>query len=342
MPSPFTSALKTAAGRAVWCIAGLLACQIVPAQSTQSTRPQQAYAPRKDAGLSALTQENLDRVAASAVQIREILVKDAGLLVELKRWVAKEAGDNGQVVKDSDLYDEAIFERLDHDVAFRAVATRLVQRYGYLLPAPNPDSNYAKEQELVLKERARRLVQIETQEDSESLRPKTEQDERELEQTRTCDPQDRNCEYPERARPRQSRSRNDSSSPDNYPNTQPDIPNSAPAPRAPQTDLAADQSPLSSRASTGGIELAAQSSSLGSIAAGSDAALSAQVPDLLAGSDLNALKNAYSANPDQTPVRDGPSRTQNFENRYPTSLRKNLGQREEDLTPVRMVRPANP
>jgi len=111
MPSPFTSALKTAAGRAVWCIAGLLACQIVPAQSTQSTRPQQTYAPRKDAGLSALTQENLDRVAASAVQIREILVKDAGLLVELKRWVAKEAGDNGQVVKDSDLYDEAIFER---------------------------------------------------------------------------------------------------------------------------------------------------------------------------------------------------------------------------------------
>ena len=342
MPSPFTSALKTAAGRAVWCIAGLLACQIVPAQSTQSTRPQQTYAPRKDAGLSALTQENLDRVAASAVQIREILVKDAGLLVELKRWVAKEAGDNGQVVKDSDLYDEAIFERLDHDVAFRAVATRLVQRYGYLLPAPNPDSNYAKEQEFVLKERARRLVQIETQEDSESLRPKTEQDERELEQTRTCDPQDRNCEYPERARPRQSRSRNDSSSPDNYPNTQPDIPNSAPAQRAPQTDLAADQSPLSSRASTGGIELAAQSSSLGSIAAGSDAALSAQVPDLLAGSDLNALKSSYSANPDQTPVRDGPSRTQNFENRYPTSLRKNLGQREEDLIPVRMVRPANP
>jgi len=342
MPSPFTSALKTAAGRAVWCIAGLLACQIVPAQSTQSTRPQQTYAPRKDAGLSALTQENLDRVAASAVQIREILVKDAGLLVELKRWVAKEAGDNGQVVRDSDLYDEAIFERLDHDVAFRAVATRLVQRYGYLLPAPNPDSNYAKEQELVLKERARRLVQIETQEDSESLRPKTEQDERELEQTRTCDPQDRNCEYPERARPRQSRSRNDSSSPDNYPNTQPDIPNSAPAPRAPQTDLAADQSPLSSRASTGGIELAAQSSSLGSIAAGSDAALSAQVPDLLAGSDLNALKNSYSSNADQTPVRDGPSRTQNFENRYPTSLRKNLGQREEDLIPVRMVRPANP
>ena len=342
MPSPFTSALKTAAGRAVWCIAGLLACQIVPAQSTQSTRPQQTYAPRKDAGLSALTQENLDRVAASAVQIREILVKDAGLLVELKRWVAKEAGDNGQVVKDSDLYDEAIFERLDHDVAFRAVATRLVQRYGYLLPAPNPDSNYAKEQEFVLKERARRLVQIETQEDSESLRPKTEQDERELEQTRTCDPQDRNCEYPERARPRQSRSRNDSSSPDNYPNTQPDIQNSAPAPRAPQTDLASDQSPLSSRASTGGIELAAQSSSLGSIAAGSDAALSAQVPDLLAGSDLNALKNSYSSNADQTPVRDGSSRTQNFENRYPPALRKNLGQREEDLIPVRMVRPANP
>jgi len=41
------------------------------------------------------------RVAASATQIRSVLVKDEGLMVELKRWVAKEATDNGQVVEDS-------------------------------------------------------------------------------------------------------------------------------------------------------------------------------------------------------------------------------------------------
>src|SRR6266568_9045125 len=70
-----------------------------------------------------LTQENLGRVAASAIQIRSVLVKDEGLMVELKRWVAKEATDSGQVVEDSNLADAAIFERLEQDVAFRSVAT---------------------------------------------------------------------------------------------------------------------------------------------------------------------------------------------------------------------------
>ncbi len=116
-----------------------------------------------------LTQENLRRVAASATQIRSVLVKDEGLMVELKRWVAKEATDSGQIVEDSNLTDQAIFERLEQDVAFRSVATRLLQRYGYLIPTPNPDSDFAKQKELVLKERARRLVQIESQEDTESL-----------------------------------------------------------------------------------------------------------------------------------------------------------------------------
>src|SRR5690242_5757389 len=60
---------------------------------------------------SDLSQENLNRVAASASQIRTVLAKDEGLLVELKRWVAKEATDNGQVVDDSNLTDQAVFER---------------------------------------------------------------------------------------------------------------------------------------------------------------------------------------------------------------------------------------
>src|SRR5437588_2575703 len=141
---------------------------------------------------SGLTQENLGRVAASAGQIGSVLVRDEGLMVELKRWVAKEASDSGQVVEDSNLSDQAIFERLERDVAFRSVATRLLQRYGYLTPKPNPDSDIAKEKELVLKERARRLVQIESQEDSESLRP--QRNDRDLERTSTCDPRrDENC-----------------------------------------------------------------------------------------------------------------------------------------------------
>src|SRR5260370_3464047 len=85
---------------------------------------------------SGLGKENLGRVAASATQIRGVLVKDEGLLVELKRWVAKEATDNGQLVDDSTLTDQAIFDRLEQDVTVRSVATRLLQRYGYLIPSP--------------------------------------------------------------------------------------------------------------------------------------------------------------------------------------------------------------
>ena len=53
--------------------------------------------PVPQAGASELAKENNDRVAASAIQLRTVLANDPGLVVELKRWIAKEATDNGQV-----------------------------------------------------------------------------------------------------------------------------------------------------------------------------------------------------------------------------------------------------
>src|SRR5271163_2087857 len=84
---------------------------------------------------SELEKQNADRVSASPEQIREVLVKDPGLLVELKHWMAKEATANGQLIDDYDLADQSIFDRLGNDIIFRAAATRLVQRFGYLLPS---------------------------------------------------------------------------------------------------------------------------------------------------------------------------------------------------------------
>lgn len=134
--------------------------------------------------------QNLNRVAASSAQIREVLVKDVGLMVELKRWVAKEATDNGQIVEDSSLTDDAIFDRLEHDLVFRSVATRLAQRYGYLLPNVNPDSQLGKEQELLLKERVRHLVQVEAQEDAESMKPDSSANRQQNLQRTNCDSRD--------------------------------------------------------------------------------------------------------------------------------------------------------
>lgn len=107
---------------------------------------------------SELAKENLDRVSASEAQITAVLNASPGLFVELKRWVARDAADRGQILKDSDFSDSAILSRLASDVGFRAAATRLLQRYGYLLPKVNPDSEVGREQAALEQARIRDLV----------------------------------------------------------------------------------------------------------------------------------------------------------------------------------------
>ena len=112
---------------------------------------------------SDLATDNLELVSASAVQIREVLAKDPGLMVELKRLMAKRATEQGQIVSAADLEESAILERLEKDLPFRAQATRLLQRYGYLTPQLNPQSSAGQEQALLLKARADELARAETE-----------------------------------------------------------------------------------------------------------------------------------------------------------------------------------
>lgn len=134
---------------------------------------------------SDLGRDNLSRVAASAADLKIVLLKDAGLLVELRRWIAKDATDHGQVVSDSDLTNDAIFERLAADSQFRAAATLLVQRYGYLLPKVNPDSELGKERELMIIERTKWLAQRQ----EEELSMARTRDSRNSRNAQSCDPQ---------------------------------------------------------------------------------------------------------------------------------------------------------
>jgi polysaccharide export outer membrane protein len=100
-------------------------------------------------------------VSASPAQIRDVLSKNPGLMVELKRLMAKQAIEKGQIVAERDLEDDALLDRLATDTHFRALATRLLQRYGYLSPQLNPDSPSGKEQDLWLRARAERLARAE-------------------------------------------------------------------------------------------------------------------------------------------------------------------------------------
>ena len=155
-------------------LAGILAfsAAISPAQNQSPTSPLN----------SELGRVNLGRVAASAEQIKAILVGDPGLMVELKRWVAKDATDHGQIVGESDLSDDAIFDRLTTDVGFRAIATQLLQRYGYLVPKVNPDSAMGQEQALLLQEEAKWMAE----EDEEERTAQRQIEAQEMQKARAC------------------------------------------------------------------------------------------------------------------------------------------------------------
>jgi protein involved in polysaccharide export with SLBB domain len=134
--------------------------------------------------------DNLDRVAAPAGQILEVLSKEAGLMVELKRLLAQDAGVSGQILEESDLTDASVGERLRSDLRSRVLATRLLQRYGYLVPHVNPDSDLGAEQKLVRQERAQILARA-------AERPDTVGETATSRQNAACDTRsDRQCTAP--------------------------------------------------------------------------------------------------------------------------------------------------
>src|SRR5229473_1508179 len=155
-----------------------LAC--TAARSQDRTSPSSSVVASSELG-----RDNLSRVAASAADVKAALLKDTGLLVELKRWVAKDATGHGQIISDADLTDDAIFDRLETDTQFRSVATLLVQKYGYLVPKLNPESQAAKEHELLVQERTKWLAQAQ----EEELAADRQKRNRKMQNANVCDPQ---------------------------------------------------------------------------------------------------------------------------------------------------------
>jgi protein involved in polysaccharide export with SLBB domain len=146
-------------------VAGKLACVIVFSLLIISVaafaQEKETRTDKSNTQTSELAKDNLDRVAASEAQIAAVLKGNPGLLVELKRWMAKDASDRGQLIQDEDLEDAAVFARLAREQKFRAVATRLLQRYGYLLAKLNPESEAGLEQDALIKERVRQRAAAE-------------------------------------------------------------------------------------------------------------------------------------------------------------------------------------
>jgi polysaccharide export outer membrane protein len=330
--------LRNAAG----FLAMLLCWQTSYGQTNEKPRVQPSFSQvTRKPDLSELAEDNFSRVAASSFQIRAVLSMDAGLLVELKRWVAKEATDNGQIVEDQNLTDQAIFDRLDRDQAFRSVATRLLQRYGYLMPKANPDSELAKQQDLILKERVKRFVALEAEQDSQLLHPEKKQEE--IERTGACDAQrDGDCDKEDARDAIPSRQmQTEPQGPENNPSLPllpPDLSPLSSQPRMLRSSSREDESEGGGR-SLSSLELSSGSPSSGSGLSGmlGNGPTSPSIVDLMASRSNSTLADRYDS-ADALSNRGTEMTAQSSRTRKPRARRST----NEDADPVRMIRPANP
>ena len=323
----------------LWAVSAAFLSGTVSAQTRQVSAP-----------ASELAQQNLARVAASVGQLVTIFHRDPGLMVELKRWIAKEATNHGQLISDSDLTDEAIFDRLENDITFRSVATSLVQKYGYLKPTINPESPQGQEEQILMRERAKYIAQ-----DEEADRARARQ-QREIERTRGCDPSSPDCSTSTSGTPSieeigpQRPGTNSTQQPDlEGPPTA--LPSGPTDKSAPQNDVAGlvrtsgSDSLFSDQPQTGlgtdlgqqGIAGPRQSSPASGLGFNSD------ILDDSAGSGVSPSPSDYRANqPASNPNSPSPSSTTGSNADLDTRMRENARARQTVSPTQRLYRKANP
>ena len=112
--------------------------------------PRQRWAPAIILGLLLIASLGLERLVAqvdhdrdpepmvslSAATISEILRREPGLLLEVKRLLVRKAYEQGRLLDPADLTDDALFRLLREDDNIRVLATREIERREYIRPKP--------------------------------------------------------------------------------------------------------------------------------------------------------------------------------------------------------------
>jgi len=75
-------------------------------------------------------------VSLSAATISEILRREPGLLLEVKRVLVRKAYEQGRLLDPADLTDEALFQLLREDDNVRILATQEIEKREYVRPKP--------------------------------------------------------------------------------------------------------------------------------------------------------------------------------------------------------------
>ena len=114
----------TRAAALCFCTALAMAQEVSPSSNAVASRQSRAQ------------QEAAQQVSLSADKIIEILEKEPGLLLQVKKLLVQEAFEQGQLVDSKDLSDQAVFRSLREDEKGRILATREIEARGYISLKP--------------------------------------------------------------------------------------------------------------------------------------------------------------------------------------------------------------
>jgi protein involved in polysaccharide export with SLBB domain len=84
-------------------------------------------------------------VSLSAAAIQQILVREPGLLLEVKKALVRKAYEQGRLLDPVDLTDETLFALLREDNNVRILATREIETRGYIQAKPKSDESRQKQ-----------------------------------------------------------------------------------------------------------------------------------------------------------------------------------------------------
>jgi protein involved in polysaccharide export with SLBB domain len=88
-----------------------------------------------------------ETVSLSAEQIIEILRREPGLLLAVKKALVREAFAQGRLIEAADLQDEALYGSLREDDHVRVLATREIEARKYVRAKPTPEEEQAQEKQ---------------------------------------------------------------------------------------------------------------------------------------------------------------------------------------------------
>jgi protein involved in polysaccharide export with SLBB domain len=114
--------------------AAILVCALLPPVSAGQEAPQAKEKPVVEVDPHAQDPEPL--VSLSAATIIDILRREPGLLLEVKRLLVRKAYEQGRLLDPADVTDDALFQLLRDDNNVRVLATQEIERREYIRPKP--------------------------------------------------------------------------------------------------------------------------------------------------------------------------------------------------------------